>query len=48
LLSRNGKLLARARISSVHPDRCIADLLPGWELNEILEGDTAIPAPPQS
>ena len=48
LLSRHGKFIAKARVSRVQNDRSIADLLPGWELAEIMEGDLVIPADPQS
>jgi hypothetical protein len=48
LLSRHGKLVAKARVSRVQNDRSIANLLPGWELVEIMEGDLVIPADPQS
>ena len=48
LLGRGGKLLARARVSRVDAEHCIANVLPGWETKEILEGDTAIPAPRES
>jgi len=48
LLSRNGKLVAKARVSRVQNDRSVADLLPGWEFVEIMEGDLVIPADPQS
>lgn len=47
LVSRHGKLVAKARVSRVQTDRCVANLLPGWELGEVLEGDLAIPADPQ-
>jgi cell shape-determining protein MreC len=48
LVSRQGKLVARVKVSRVQNDRCVADLMPGWELAEILEGDVVIPAYPQS
>jgi hypothetical protein len=48
LLTRQGKLVAKARVSSVENDRCIANLMPGSELGEVLEGDVALPAPPHS
>jgi hypothetical protein len=35
-------------VSRVQNDRSIANLLPGWELVEIMEGDLVIPADPQS
>ena len=48
LVSRQGKLVARARVSRVEKDRCVADLMPGWELGEVLVGDAVIPAFPRS
>jgi len=48
LLSRDRNLVAKVRISSVQREQCIANLLPGWELSEISEGDLAIPAHPRS
>jgi septal ring factor EnvC (AmiA/AmiB activator) len=48
LVNRNGKLVAKVRIQSVQKDRCIANIVPGWKLGEVLEGDVAIPAYPQS
>jgi hypothetical protein len=45
LVSRAGKLIAKAKISRVEPECSIANLQPGWTLNEVLEGDEAIPAP---
>jgi cell shape-determining protein MreC len=46
LINRDGKLVAKVRITSVQKDRCIANVLPGWKLGEVLEGDEAIPAYP--
>jgi septal ring factor EnvC (AmiA/AmiB activator) len=48
LVSRQGKFLARARVTRVQDDRCIADLMPGWQLVQVLEGDVVIPAFPHS
>ncbi len=48
LVSRQGKFVARARVTRVQDDRCIADLLPGSELVQVLEGDVVIPAFPRS
>ena len=44
LISRNGKLVAKVRISAVQHDRCIANVVAGWKLGDIVEGDSAIPA----
>jgi hypothetical protein len=48
LVNRNGKLVAKVIVRNVQKDRCIANLLPGWELGEIMEGDQVIPAHPAS
>jgi predicted nucleic acid-binding Zn-ribbon protein len=45
LVSREGKLVAKVKITSVQKDRCIANILPG-SLGEVLEGDKVIPAFP--
>jgi hypothetical protein len=46
LVSRDGKLVARVKVTSVQKDRCIANVLPGSKLGEVLEGDKVIPAYP--
>ena len=51
LVSREGKLVAKVVVRSVQKDRCIANLIPGWKLGEMIEGDVvtpAHPAPPSS
>ena len=48
LVNRNGKLVAKIVVRSVQKDRCIANVLPGWELGEVMEGDLVIPAHPAS
>jgi hypothetical protein len=48
LINRNGKLIAKVVIRSVQKDRCIANVVPGWKIGELLEGDSAIPAKPAS
>jgi hypothetical protein len=48
LLSRSGKLVARVLVRSVERNRCVADLMAGWDLVEVMEGDRAIPAYPHS
>jgi len=48
LLRRGDKLLGRARVSRVQQDCCVANVMSGWELGEIQEGDIAIPATPHS
>ena len=46
LVSRDGKLVARVKVTSVQKDRSIANVLPGSKLGEVLEGDKVIPAYP--
>lgn len=48
LVSRDGKLVAKVIVSSVQKDRCIANLVPGWQLGDVIEGDQVIPAHPSS
>jgi hypothetical protein len=48
LVSRNGKLVGKVKVSSVDRERSIATVVPGWELAEILEGDLLTPAHPRS
>ena len=44
LVSRNGKLVAKVHIWNVQRERCVANVLPGWKLSDIVEGDEAVPA----
>lgn len=48
LVNRNGRLVAKIVVRSVQKDRCIANVLPGWELGSVMEGDQVIPAHPAS
>ena len=48
LVNRNGRLVAKVVVRSVQKDRSIANVLPGWELGEVMEGDLVIPANPAS
>jgi Tfp pilus assembly protein PilE len=48
LINRDGKLVAKVRVTSMQRDRCVANVEPGWQLGEILEGDQVIPAYPAS
>jgi cell shape-determining protein MreC len=48
LVSRDGKLVAKVIIREVQKNRCIANLLPGWKLTDVTEGDVVIPAYPES
>ena len=42
LVNRNGKLVAKIRITTVERNRCIANVLPEWSWSNILEGDQVI------
>ncbi|MBI1176860.1 hypothetical protein GC207_05420 [bacterium] len=42
LVSRNGKLLAKVKIVNVMENRAIANVMTGWKLNDIMEGDTVL------
>jgi len=48
LVNRDGRLVAKVKIRSVQKDRAIANVLPGWQLGDVLEGDQVIPAHPAS
>lgn len=48
LVSRDGKLVAKVIVSSVQKDRSIANIVPGWQLGDVMEGDMVIPAHPAS
>ena len=48
LVNRNGKLIAKVRVHGVLKDRCYANVLPGWKLGELMEGDQVIAANPAS
>jgi hypothetical protein len=39
MISRDGKLIGKAKVRRVETGRSIADLLPGWSLAEVREGD---------
>ena len=42
MISRKTKLVAKVRIMSLQPDKSIANILPGWNLAEVMEGDGVI------
>jgi hypothetical protein len=48
LVSRDGKLVAKVVIRSVEKDRSIANIVPGWQLGGVIEGDEVTPAHPAS
>jgi hypothetical protein len=43
LVSRNGTLVAKVRVAAVDETRSIANVMPGWKLGDIIEGDTVVP-----
>jgi hypothetical protein len=48
LVSRDGRLVAKVIVRSLEKDRCIANVVPGWKLGEVIEGDEVSPAHPAS
>jgi hypothetical protein len=48
LVSRGGRLVAKVQVSRVEKNRCVANIMDGWNLAELMEGDQAIPADPRS
>jgi len=48
LVNRNGKLVAKVKVRTVRKDSSIANVMPGWQLSEVAEGDQVIPAHPAS
>jgi cell shape-determining protein MreC len=42
MVSRDGKLIAKVKIVSVQPNRCIANIMPQWRLGDVMEGDLAL------
>jgi len=48
LVSRDGKLVAKVVVRSVEKNRSIANVIPGWKLGEVIEGDEVTPAHPAS
>jgi hypothetical protein len=48
LVSRDGKLVAKVIVRTVEKDRSIANIMPGWKLGEVFEGDQVTPAHPAS
>ncbi len=48
LVSREGKLVAKVVLTRVEKDRSIANIVPGWKLGELIEGDKVSPAHPAS
>ncbi|MGA9452566.1 MAG: hypothetical protein WBW41_14620 [Verrucomicrobiia bacterium] len=48
LVSRDGRLVAKVIVRSIQKDRCIANVMPGWKLGQVIEGDEVTPAHPAS
>jgi multidrug efflux pump subunit AcrA (membrane-fusion protein) len=46
LVSRDGKLVAKVVVRNIEKDRCIANIVPGWKLGDVFEGDEVSPAHP--
>lgn len=42
LVNRDGKLIAKVRITKVEPERSIANVIPEWQQSEIMEGDQVL------
>lgn len=39
VVSRAGKFIGKVKVTAIHPDRSIANVMPGSKLQELLEGD---------
>ncbi len=48
LVSRNGRLVAKLVLRGIEKDRSIANVMAGWKIGEVAEGDVVIPAHPES
>jgi len=46
LVSREGKLVAKVIVRTVQKDKSIANLVPGWKIGDMFEGDMVCPAHP--
>ena len=42
IVSHDSKLVAKVKVSSVQPDRSIANIMPGWKLGPVHEGDLVV------
>jgi len=42
LISRNGELVAKVRIMDVQDQRSIANIMPGWKIKDVSEGDVVL------
>lgn len=43
LVSRNGELVAKVRVMNTQDQRSIANIMPGWKLKDVMEGDIVVP-----
>ncbi len=43
LVSRNGELVAKIRVMEVQENRSIANIMPGWKIKDVTEGDLVLP-----
>ncbi len=43
LVSRNGELVAKVRVADVQDGRSIANIMPGWKIKDVTEGDVVLP-----
>jgi hypothetical protein len=44
LVNRDGKLIGQVKVTSVQDNRAIANVLPDWKQEEVMEGDQVIPS----
>ena len=44
LINRDGKLIGQVKVTSVEQNRAIANVMPEWKQDEIMEGDQVIPS----
>jgi len=42
IVSHDGSLVAKVKVASVQPDRSIANIMPGWKLKPVREGDLVL------
>jgi hypothetical protein len=42
MVSRHGKLIGKVKVDTVQSDRSIANVMPGWQFGEVMEGDNVI------
>ena len=42
LVHRDGKMIAKVKIKSLQQNRCIANVMPGWKISDVMEGDQVL------